>query len=77
MQGTSLPEDTRNNFLNVFRQLPNYHIIWKWESDAYFPGQADNVQFKKWIPQQDLLGELFTYISEILLAELKFVCLKT
>ena len=56
MQGTSLPEDARNNFLNVFKQLPNYRVIWKWESNIDFPGKADNVLFVKWIPQQDLLG---------------------
>lgn len=64
MQGTSLPEEVRNNFLNVFKQFPHYHVIWKWESDAYFPGKADNVLFQKWIPQQDLLGKQFSSIIQ-------------
>lgn len=50
MPGTGLPEVKRNAFLAAFKQFPNYHIIWKWESDIYFPGQADNIMFKKWIP---------------------------
>lgn len=56
MQGTSLPEEKRNAFLAAFAKFPNYRIIWKWETDAYFPGQADNIMFSKWIPQQDLLA---------------------
>lgn len=56
MLGTSLPEEKRNAFLSAFAKFPNYHIIWKWETHAYFPGQAENIKFVKWIPQQDLLG---------------------
>lgn len=56
MQGTSLPEGKRNAFLAAFKRFPNYRVIWKWESDTFYPGQADNIVFKKWVPQQDLLA---------------------
>lgn len=66
MQGTSLPEEKRNAFLDAFARFPNYHIIWKWETDMHFPGQAENIKFKKWIPQQDLLahGKVKVFISQ-------------
>lgn len=66
MQGTSLPEENRNAFLVAFSRFPNYRVIWKWETDAYFPGQADNIMFKKWIPQQDLLAhdKVTVFISQ-------------
>lgn len=57
MQGTALTKETQNSFLSVFKQFPNYRVVWKWESDTQFPGQADNILFQKWIPQQDFLGE--------------------
>ena len=63
MQGTSLPEEKRNAFLDAFARFPNYRIIWKWETDTSFPGQADNIMFKKWIPQQDLLGKCPDIVS--------------
>lgn len=56
MQGTSLPVELREAFLSTFLKLPNYRVIWKWESDTLLPGQPKNVLFKKWTPQQDLLA---------------------
>lgn len=59
MQGTSLPAENREAFLKAFTRLKTYRVIWKWESDTYFPGQPENVLFLKWVPQQDLLGKFY------------------
>ena len=73
MQGTSLPEEKRNAFLDAFARFPNYHIIWKWETDMHFPGQAENIKFKKWIPQQDLLGNVHSlFINMYMHTEVEF-----
>ena len=65
MLGTALSEEKRNAFLEAFARFPNYRIIWKWEADTYFPGQAENIKFVKWIPQQDLLGNIQNLCSTL------------
>ena len=56
MKGTSVPVETRQAFLTAFSRFPKYRVIWKWESDTTVLDGHPNIQFKKWIPQQDLLG---------------------
>nr|CAD7411984.1 unnamed protein product [Timema cristinae] len=57
--GSNVRSDTmdaqkRQIFLDVFSELPGYHVLWKWESDS-LPGQPKNVKLAKWMPQQDVL----------------------
>jgi glucuronosyltransferase len=55
VKGTTLPEDTRKIFLNVFSRLKQ-RVLWKWETDS-MPDLPPNVKLGKWLPQQDILGE--------------------
>ncbi|KAJ3658832.1 hypothetical protein Zmor_010553 [Zophobas morio] len=48
-----LPEEQVNKFMNVFSQLP-YKVLWKFENEN-LPNKPNNVEIKKWLPQQDLL----------------------
>lgn len=40
----------------AFRQLAPVKILWKWDKDEY-PEMPENVKLKKWLPQNDVLGE--------------------
>jgi hypothetical protein len=52
-----MPESKRNAFLEVFSKLKQ-RVLWKWETDT-LPGQPKNVKLGKWLPQSDILGEIF------------------
>ncbi|XP_069686118.1 UDP-glucosyltransferase 2-like [Periplaneta americana] len=56
--------EKRQMFLDAFSELPQFKILWKWESDE-LPGQPSNVKVAKWIPQQHVLShpniKLFIY----------------
>ncbi|CAG2061476.1 unnamed protein product, partial [Timema podura] len=49
-----LSEEKRKVFLKAFSSLP-CKVFWKWESD-HLPGQPSNVEVRKWLPQNDILG---------------------
>ena len=51
-----MPEEKIRAFLEAFSELPQ-KILWKWESDI-LPGQPANVKSGKWLPQQDILGNM-------------------
>jgi len=51
-----MPEEKMRAFREAFSELPQ-KILWKWESDI-LPGQPANVKFWKWLPQQDILGNI-------------------
>lgn len=40
-------------FLNAFRQMPDYHFLWKFESTVDVPA---NVMLSEWMPQSDILA---------------------
>ena len=51
---SQMPAEKLELMLSVFRSLPQYSFVWKWEGEIEnLPG---NVLTKNWIPQQDLLG---------------------
>jgi glucuronosyltransferase len=54
--GDHVPEDKIRAFLEAFSELPQ-KILWKWESDI-LPEQPPNVKYGKWLPQQDILGNM-------------------
>ena len=54
IHSSQLPAEKLELMLSVFRSLPQYSFVWKWEGEIEnLPG---NVLTKNWIPQQDLLG---------------------
>ena len=57
-----LPEEKIRAFLGAFTELPQ-KVLWKWESDI-LPGQPPNVKTGKWLPQQDILGNMAVYIID-------------
>jgi len=56
-----MPEEKRHAFLQAFSELPQ-KILWKWESNI-LPGQPANVKLGKWLPQQDILGNVATSVG--------------
>lgn len=60
--GTNLRSDmmdvtNRQKFLDAFRQLPDYHIFWKFESANLLGNDIPkNVMVNKWLPQSDILA---------------------
>nr|CAD7202406.1 unnamed protein product [Timema douglasi] len=56
VKSDTMTQEKRQIFLDAFAELPDYHVLWKWESDS-LPGQTSNVKVAKWFPQQDILRE--------------------
>lgn len=56
MKSTLLPQKLKQNILQAFQELP-YKVLWKFEEES-MPGKPDNVEIRKWLPQQDILGIL-------------------
>jgi glucuronosyltransferase len=54
-----MAEEKRRAFIDAFSELPQ-RILWKWESDS-LPGQPHNVKLGKWLPQQDILGNMLSF----------------
>ncbi|KAK9885607.1 hypothetical protein WA026_012369 [Henosepilachna vigintioctopunctata] len=54
MKSSLIPPKTLNNLMQVFSELP-YNILWKFEKDE-LPNKPENVEIRKWLPQQDVLG---------------------
>ncbi|CAG2059353.1 unnamed protein product, partial [Timema podura] len=54
IQGSTLPETTRDAFLKVFSKLKQ-KVLWKLEVES-LPGQPANVKISKWLPQSDILA---------------------
>jgi glucuronosyltransferase len=51
-----MPKETLNSFIRVFSKLPQ-RVVWKWETDEP-SNMSSNIMMVKWLPQQDLLGNL-------------------
>ncbi|XP_069686791.1 UDP-glucosyltransferase 2-like [Periplaneta americana] len=54
IKSDTLAQDKRQMFLDVFSDLTQFRVLWKWDTDE-LPGQPSNVKVAKWFPQQDLL----------------------
>lgn len=55
LQSRYFPEEKRKSILGAFSKL-KLKVLWKFE-DENLPGIPPNVKLKKWLPQQDILGE--------------------
>nr|CAD7411779.1 unnamed protein product [Timema cristinae] len=65
VKSDTLTSEKRQIFLDAFAELPDYHVLWKWESDR-LPGQTSNVKVAKWFPQQDILRHVMRAPKKIL-----------
>lgn len=59
VKSKSLPEEQFKKFMNTFSQLP-YKILWKFENE-HLPEKPQNVEIRKWLPQQDVLRKSYQY----------------
>ncbi|GAB0099705.1 hypothetical protein DMENIID0001_155920 [Sergentomyia squamirostris] len=50
-----LGEEIIQKFVEAFRQLPQYTILWKFDTDK-IPNMPKNVIIKNWVPQNDILS---------------------
>ncbi|KFB51596.1 hypothetical protein ZHAS_00019668 [Anopheles sinensis] len=60
--GTNVRSDTLGvaritAILDAMEALPEYHFIWKFESDSMPRALPPNVHLRKWLPQNDLLAQ--------------------
>lgn len=53
VRSNEMPQDMIDAFLGAFRRLKQ-NVLWKFESDL--PNLPPNVQIRKWLSQQDVLG---------------------
>lgn len=62
VNSSSLPEEIKSIFLDVFRKLP-YKIIWKYEQNLN--EKFENIYIGKWLPQQTILGKILFLLNKI------------
>uniref|UniRef100_A0A182YRJ6 UDP-glycosyltransferases domain-containing protein n=1 Tax=Anopheles stephensi TaxID=30069 RepID=A0A182YRJ6_ANOST len=55
LRSSGMPPETLAVFLSLFRTLPQYSFLWKWEADT-IPGLPPNVLLQRWLPQNDVLA---------------------
>lgn len=56
VKSINIPENVRTILIDTFAELP-YKVLWKFENES-LPNLPENVIIKKWLPQQDILGNL-------------------
>lgn len=54
VQGSNLSKEKIKIIFNVLSKLP-YTVLLKW-GDSNFPGQSENMIYRSWLPQDDLLA---------------------
>uniref|UniRef100_A0A182TRD4 Uncharacterized protein n=1 Tax=Anopheles melas TaxID=34690 RepID=A0A182TRD4_9DIPT len=55
LRSSGMPPETLAVFMALFRSLPQYSFLWKWEADT-IPNLPPNVLLQRWIPQNDVLA---------------------
>ena len=63
LKSSQLSNEKRKMLMDAFKELAPVRILWKFEKDD-LPGKPENVLIKKWLPQNDILGNLFFYLWE-------------
>lgn len=48
--------EKRKALLDAFEQFPDYHFIWKYESQLTDLVLPKNVKIRPWLPQSDILA---------------------
>lgn len=51
-----MPIDRRNIIIEALREFPDYHFVWKFESDVSATELPRNVLIRRWLPQSDILA---------------------
>ncbi|XP_075158858.1 UDP-glycosyltransferase UGT5-like isoform X2 [Haematobia irritans] len=54
VQGSHLSKEKAKIMFNALSKLP-YKVLMKW-GDSDFPGQSENIIYKSWLPQDDILA---------------------
>ena len=61
--------------MEVFGSLQQ-RVLWKWDSDS-MDDLPPNVRLSKWLPQQDILGQLFrSHHTLLLIVSLTFTVMR-
>ncbi|KAH8263754.1 hypothetical protein KR044_013418 [Drosophila immigrans] len=55
LKGDHIREDTIQKIFKVLSGLKQ-NVIWKWDDLKNTPGKSANILYKKWMPQDDILG---------------------
>lgn len=55
MKSSSIQPETVNTIYKVLSSLEQ-NVIWKWENLENTPGNASNILYQKWLPQDDILA---------------------
>jgi glucuronosyltransferase len=63
LRSDHMPAERLAAFMTAFSEIPQ-RVLWKWESDT-FPGQPANIKLGKWLPQQDILGEIMQCVLSL------------
>ena len=57
LKSADMPEGTVKALTVAFSKLKQ-KVLWKWEADS-LPGQPANLKLAKWLPQSDILGNIY------------------
>lgn len=52
-----IPKVKQNMFLEVFKELTDYHFLWKFESNFTASDLPNNVRIEPWLPLSDILAD--------------------
>jgi UDP:flavonoid glycosyltransferase YjiC (YdhE family) len=58
---SSMPLSAHRLFVDALGRLP-HRVLWKQDAEQNMTDIPSNVRLYKWLPQQDLLGELRVYL---------------
>lgn len=66
--GTNIKAETFSQtkikyFLKAFEFFPTYRFLWKYDPNSMIHSIPENILLEKWMPQNDILGSLFYFIS--------------
>ncbi len=59
VQGEMLGNEIITTILEAFRKLPQYTVLWKINLKEFPIPLPPNVIVRQWVPQNDILGNIF------------------